>query len=125
METHFTHFTLVFSLRKYRLTHLMLIKSTLYNNNSYHITNNYTYIIGIIGIIVCIFEHYRYLCLCHILQNTCSSHTAIYCTIEGCYTSFLENLLPNILLFILLFDMPYPAKLIYKCAMSYKLTCLR
>ena len=24
--------------------------------------------------------------------------------------------------FILLFDMPYPAKFIYKCAMSYKLT---
>ena len=45
-ETHFTHFTLVFSLRKYRLTHLMLIKSTLYNNKKYHITNNYTYIIG-------------------------------------------------------------------------------
>ena len=44
-ETHFTHFTLVFSLRKYRLTHL-LIKSTLYNNKKYHITNNYTYIIG-------------------------------------------------------------------------------
>ena len=35
-----------------------------------------------------------------------------------CYTSFLEKVLPN----ILLFDMPYPAKLIYKCAMSYKLT---
>ena len=24
--------------------------------------------------------------------------------------------------FMLLFDLPYPAKLIYKCAMSYKLT---
>ena len=31
---------------------------------------------------------------------------------------FLEKVLPN----ILLFDMPYPAKLIYKCAMCYKLT---
>ena len=39
-------FRLVFSLRKYRLTHLMLIKSTLYNNKKYHKTNNYTYIIG-------------------------------------------------------------------------------
>ena len=117
-ETHFTHFTLVFSLRKYRLIHLMLIKSTLYNNKKYHITNNYTYrkwsikrrysnkrrsrisaapknlktLISAAALNrsftvynrtlkrwkVCIFDNYRYLCLCHIMQNTFSSHRLLY-----------------------------------------------
>ena len=48
------------------------------------------------------------------------SYTAIYCTIEGCYT--IGKSTAKYTAFILLFDMPYPAKLIYKYAMSYKLT---
>ena len=84
-ETHFTHFTLVFSLRKYRLTHLMLIKSTLYNNKKYHTTNNYIYIIYIIG--PCKGENYA----SSIITETCVSVT--YCKILFLLISMKKSLI--------------------------------
>ena len=71
---------------------------------------------------MCIFDNYRYLCLCHILQNTFSSHILLYTAHLRAVILLFWKSIAKYTAFILLFDMLYPAKLIYKCALSYKLT---